>query len=266
MSHASPAPPRSALLGCWASAWLAGDAALAELVTRVTAEDDRHEVSGLTRDDLPLGPALGQLRAAGVTTLRVVLPVPGDVLGLPGPGPFGAAALNASEGLLALRADLTGYGLVPTLTVHGSPFDGTVTTVAWTVHAVDAPVVDVGPWLAEAEHDLRRGLVEATGVLQALDTARWRADLAGALAQLRAQTRAGIDNDELPHGFSVRARDVLVQARTLAAVLRLATADVGGALDTRAAVAREQALRDLERLVRRARVAAYNSYGYGRPS
>ena len=261
MPTVSASPPRSALLGSWASAWLAGDATLIELLARVTAEDDRHEVGGLTLDDLPLDTAVGQLRAAGVTTLRVVLPVPGDVLGLPGPGAFSTAALAASEGLLALRADLTGYGLVPGLTVHGSPFDGTVTTVAWTAYAVDAPVADVGPWLAEAEHDLRRGLVEATAALQALDTARWRADLAGALAELRAQTRAGIDNDELPHGFSGRARDVLVQARTLAAVLALATSDVGGALDTRAAVGREQALRALERLVRRARVAAYNSYG-----
>lgn len=261
MSTASPAPPRSALLGCWASAWLAGDATLGDLVARVTAEDDRHEVGGLGRDALPLGPAVGQLRAAGVTTLRVVLPVPGDVLGLPGPGPFSTAALAASEGLLALRGDLTGYGLVPTLTVHGSPFDGTVTTVAWTAYALDLPLPDVGPWLAEAEHDLRRGLVEATGELQALDTARWRADLAGALAALRAQSRAGIDNDELPHGFSPRAREVLVQARTLATVLHLAGADVGGALDTRVALAREQVLRDLERLVRRARLAAYNSYG-----
>ena len=261
MSTATGTPPRSALLGCWASAWLAGDATLGDLVARVTAEDDRHEVSGLTVDDLPLDRAVGQLRAAGVSTVRVVLPVPGDVLGLPGPGDFSAAALAASEGLLALRSDRTGFGLVPTLTAHGSPFDGTVTTVLWTAYAVPTSVADVGPWLADAEHDLRRGLVEITAVLQQLDTARWRADLAGALAELRAESRAGIDRDELPHGFSARARDVLVQARTLAGVLALATGDAGGALDAAAAGTREQALRHLQLLVRRARVAAYNSYG-----
>ena len=258
----STSPPRSALLGSWGTAWLAGDATLPDLLAQVTAEDDRHEVIGLGPDDLPLDRAVGQLRAAGVTSMRVLLPVPGDVLGLPGPGAFSSAALTASEGLLALRPDLTGYGLVPTLTAHRSTFDGTVTTVAWTAYALTAPVPDVGPWLHDAEHDLRRGLVEVTQVLQDLDTARWRSDLAGALAELRSQARAGIDRDELPHGYPARARAVLVQARTLAGVLTLAGRDAGGALDATTAVAREQALRRLELLVRRARVAAYNSYGH----
>ncbi len=52
-----------------------------------------------------------------------------------------------------------------------------------------------------------------------------------------------------------------MQARQLAGVLSLAGQDVGGAVDTREAAAREQALRELARLVRRAHVAAYNAYG-----
>ncbi len=44
-------------------------------------------------------------------------------------------------------------------------------------------------------------------------------------------------------------------------MLHLAGQDLGGAVDTREATAREAALRELARLVRRARVAAYNSYG-----
>jgi hypothetical protein len=255
------APPRSALLAAWGNAWLAGDTALPELVQRVTASDDAHAVSGLAVDDLPLDRAAARLRAGGASRLRVVLPAPGEALGLPGPGPFTRAALTASEGVLALRPDGSGTGLVPALTSHGSPFDGTVTTVAWTAYDVTVPGPDPGPYLHDAEHDLRRGVVEVTSVLRDLDVARWRPDLAGALQDLRRSARAGLDEDELPDDFPQRARSLLAQARQLAGVLQLAGADTGGAVDTRETASREQALRELARLVRRARVAAYNSYG-----
>lgn len=234
---------------------------LSELVERVSAMDDGHSVTGLWVDDLALEQALGRLRAEGVTRLRVVLPVPGDVVGLPGPSAFTSAALAASEGVFALRDDGAGSGLVPTITAHGSVFDGTVTTVTWTAFDVTSVGPDPGPFLHDAEHDLRRGLVECVELLRGLDVARWRPELAGALQELRGQARRGIDDDELPGNYSIRARQLLAQARQLAGVLSLATVDAGGAVDTRETVAREQALRGLEQLVRRARIAAYNSYG-----
>ena len=261
MSTAAAAPPRSALLAAWGNAWLAGDAPLPELVTRVTAHDDDHLVIGLAADDLPLERAVARLRAAGVARLRVVLPAPGDAVGLPGPGPFTAAALTAGDGVLALRPDGTGTGLVPALTSHASPFDGTVTTATWTAYDVTLAGPDPGPYLHDAEHDLRRGVLECAGALRDLDVARWRPDVAGALQDLRRQARAGIDEDELPDGYPTRARQLLVQARQLAGVLALAGEDLGGAVDTREAEARERALRDLARVVRRAHVAAYNAYG-----
>ena len=261
LGGASSGPPRSALLAAWGNAWLAGDVSLSELVERVSAMDDNHRVTGLWVDDLPLEQAIGRLRADAVIRLRLVLPAAGDVLGLPGPGPCASAALAASEGVLALRADGTGTGLVPTVTAHGSAYDGTVTTVVWTAYDVAVPGPDPGPFLHDAEHDLRRGLGECVELLQGLDVARWRPELAGALHDLRSQARRGIEDDELPGSYSVRARQLLVQARQLAGVLTLAAVDVGGAVDTREAAEREQALRGLEHLVRRARVAAYNSHG-----
>jgi len=255
------APPRSALLAAWGAAWLAGDASLPELLARVCAHDDEHVVTGLADDGLPLDRAVARLRAAGTSRLRVVLPAPGDLVGLPGPGAFTAAAVTASEGVLFLRADGAGTGLVPTLTAHGSPFDGTVTTVAWTAYEVELHGPDPGPFLHDAEHDLRRGVVEVASVLRDLDVARWRPDVAAALADLRRQARQGIDDDELPGGYPSRARDLLVRARQLGAVVQLALQDTGGAVDTRETVERERALRSLGALVRRARVAAYNSYG-----
>ena len=261
VSTVAGTPPRSALLAAWGNAWLAGDASLPELVEHVTAHDDVHTVSGLAPLGLPLEGAVARLRAAGVQRLRLVLPAPGDAVGLPGPGPFTAAALTASEGVLALREDGSGTGLVPALESHGSPFDGTVTTVTWTAHDVQVPGPDPGPFLHDAEHDLRRGVVACAAALRDLDFARWRPEVAGSLTDLRREARSGIDEDELPGGYPQRARQLLVQARQLAGVLQLAGQDNGGAVDTREAAAREHALRELGRLVRRARVAGYNAYG-----
>ena len=51
-----------------------------------------------------------------------------------------------------------------------------------------------------------------------------------------------------------------MRSRQLAGVVELASVDAGGAVDTRETAAREAQLRELARLVRRARVAAYNAY------
>src|SRR3954469_2208593 len=147
-----PSSPRSALLAAWGNAWLTGEVSLPDLVERVTSADDLHTVTNLWVDDLPLEQAMGRLRADGVSRLRVVLPAPGDVVGLPGPGPFTAAAIDASEGVLALRDDGTGSGLVPAVTAHGSEYDGTVTTVMWSAHPVEVRGADPGPFLHDAEH------------------------------------------------------------------------------------------------------------------
>jgi hypothetical protein len=252
-------PPRSALLAAWGSAWLAGRTSLDEAACRIAAHDEASTVRGLGPDDLPVDRALPRLRADGVTRLRVVLPAPGDPVGLPGPGPFTAAALDTGEGVLAGRDDGSGTGLVPAVTAHGSALDGTVTTVRWTAFPLAAVPPWPGPDLPEAEQELRHGVVEVAAALRELDVARWRPELADALRQLRASPRAGT-GDQLPDGYPARAHDVLARSRQLAGVLELAGVDAGGAVDTRQTAAREASLRELARLVRRARVAAYNSY------
>lgn len=259
----APVPPRSALLACWATAWLHGEVGLAEVTARATAYDDSHLVAGLWVDDLDLDQALGRLRAEGVTRVRLVLPAPGDPLGLPGPGPFTSAALLAGEGVLALHPDGTGWGLVPALHSHGSALDGTVTTVTWQCHPVALPGPDPGPFLHEAEHDLRVGVMEAVQALADLDVARWDPEVADALDDLRRARRRGISDDELPGSWPARARDVLVQTRALATLVQLAGGSEGGAVDAREAQARAAVLRDLARVVRRARVAAYNAHEAG---
>lgn len=258
----APVPPRSALLACWTTAWLAGEVGLPEVTTRTTAYDESHLVAGLWVDDLDLEQALGRLRAEGVTRVRLVLPAPGDPLGLPGPGPFTEAALLAGEGVLALHPDGSGWGLVPHLQSHGSELDGTVTTVTWQCYPVVAAGPDPGPFLHEAEHDLRVGVMEAVQALSDLDVARWDPEVAEALDDLRRARRRGISDDELPGSWPARARDVLVRTRALATLVQLATSSTGGAIDSREAEARAAVLRDLARVVRRARVAAYNAYAH----
>jgi hypothetical protein len=162
---------------------------------------------------------------------------------------------------VALRPDGTGSGLVPTLTAHGTALDGTVTTVRWTTFDVAFTRPYDGPFLHEAEHDLRRGVVEVAAALRDLDVARWRPEVADALRDLRREARAGVADDELPGAHPARARELLGRARQLAGVLALAGQDAGGAVDTREAAEREARLRELARLVRRARVAAYNAAG-----
>jgi hypothetical protein len=259
-----PVPPRSALLACWTTAWLAGEVGLPELTERVMAHDESDVVAGLWVDVLDLEQALGRLRAEGVVRARLVLPAPGDPLGLPGPGPFTQAALDAGEGVLALRADGSGHGLVPTLQHHGSALDGTVTTVTWQSYDVGPVGPDQGPFLHEAEHDLRLGVMEAAQALTDLDVARWDPDVADALDDLRRAQRRGISDDELPGSWPTRARDVLVRTRALATRVQLADKSTGGAIDTREAAARAAVLRSLARVVRRARVAAYNAHEVAR--
>jgi hypothetical protein len=257
----APVPPRSALLACWTTSWLAAEVGLPELVEHVTAYDESHTVAGLWVDDLDLEHALGRLRAEGVTRVRLVLPAPGDPLGLPGPGPFTSAALLAGEGVLAVREDGTGFGLVPTVTAHGSELDGTVTTVLWQAYDVTMAGPDQGPFLHEAEHDLRVAVMEAAQALTDLDVARWDPDVADALDDLRRTQRRGIDLDELPGSWPLRARDLLVRTRALATLVQLADRSTSGAVDAREAEARSAVLRELARVVRRARVAAYNAHG-----
>ncbi|HVE74369.1 MAG TPA: hypothetical protein VNA30_04665 [Mycobacteriales bacterium] len=252
--------PRSALLSAWASAWLAGDCSLLDAVAHAAAYDDAHGVLGMGPDELHLEQVLGRLRASGVVRFRVVLPVPGDIVGLPAPGPFSVAAVDAAEGVLALRSDGTGTGLVPAVEAHGSALDGTVTTTTWTAYDVVCAGPDPGPFLHDAEHDLRTGVAACAELLAELDVARWRPEVATALQDLRRRAAVGIDEDELPGGYPARARRLLGQARQLAGVLSLANQDHGSALDTRQMAGRERALRDLEQLVRRAQVAAYNAY------
>src|SRR5215471_5700759 len=107
---------RSARFVTWARAWRAGTVSYDDVADE-TEGDEEHLVADApdTWTDVPLREGVRALSRLHPDEIRLVLPVPGDPRGLPGPGPFTAAALEAREGVVASR-----LGLVPQVRSHTS--------------------------------------------------------------------------------------------------------------------------------------------------
>lgn len=247
----------SGRLVAWAGSWLGGEISLDEAVDEIAAGAG-HDVTGLPDDaaPAPLGWALGQLRVLGVRRLRLVRPVPGDVVGLTDPVAFRTAALGAGEAVLAVGGSAA-YGLVPEVERHLSPYDGELTSVHWQVHTLAGEPTYPVPSVADADFDLRAAVRAAARELAALDIARWRPELADALADLRASARCG---PRLPPGYPPRATPLLGLADTIARIIELASAADGAAVSATEAACRSGVLRELGRCARWAQVAAYDAY------
>lgn len=249
-------PCPSATFTVWVSAWLAGAAAPDDVLDALAPWADTHHVvaadsATAAATSLPVSGKrgssmaflLGALRKATPrATGRMVLPVPGDVRGLPGPCAFSRAALAAGEGALFPDA---GLGVVPSRVGGG---------LRWTVFTVP----EAGPppehiSLAAAEYELREQVRQSTSVLTSLGVARHRPGVREEIdAALRARPQA-----RWPAGMPQSALRVLRHADEVDAILAAATQDApGGALSAAAANARTEALRPLATAVRVARRAA----------
>jgi hypothetical protein len=182
----------------------------------------------------------------------VVLPVPGDVLGLPGPAPLNADALDVGECLVAVGGP--DVALVPRLEEFGSAWEPGA-SVTWTVHAAThSAVTDFGS-VAEAERHLREALADGIAALDDLDVARWRDEAADAIDELRH----GVGPARyLPPGTSPRAVRVVDLAWRVRGIAELAAGDDGGAVTGWEAGTRAATLRELASVGRRALVAAVN--------
>jgi hypothetical protein len=255
-------PCPSAIFTVWTSAWLAGAAAPDDVLDALSPWAEAHDVqaadaataelTALPRPGEPVSSIMFLLAAlrrnsssAGATANpgRLVLPVPGDVRGLPGPGAFSREATDAGEG--ALFAD-AGLGVVPHPVADG--------VLRWTVY----PVPDPGPPpefvpLGQAERDLREQVRQSASVLTSLGVARHRP---GVREEIAAALRAR-PATLWPAGMPGQALRVLQHADEVEAILAAASVDEpGGALSAAAAVARREALRPIETAVRVARRAA----------
>jgi hypothetical protein len=237
-------------------------------VRAVTGEDEPHQVEAAGGGPARLSSGggvpelLAALAALGVTGLRVVLPRPGDILGLPGPPDFNRAALGAGECVLTEPLpDGSAWGLVPEITAFGSQWEpGTMVT--WRVHGIrPRRVTDIGG-LAEAERELREALRTAAETLTELEVSRWRDDAADRIAALRG---GGLPASALPPTAPQRSAAVLATALRVGAIIELAAEDDGGAVSLHEAQARRQTLRGLDRITRRAVTAAVNALLEPRP-
>jgi hypothetical protein len=253
--------PRSARLASWGTAWLQGKASTSGAVRAVEGDDEPHRVDsqnvlGRAADDLE--GLLLALREAGVRALRVVLPAPGDPVGLPGPRAFNSAALEAGECVLATGG--AALGAVPEVTEFGSEWEpGHLVT--WHLRPVDersatASGLLTGGGLADAERALKEGLLTATATLNRLDVAALGPDAA---EQLRLVRRAELPPGALPAGTPARTLHVLSTAGRLRAVLALAGQDDGTVVNAFEAEERARALRELDVVCRHAVVAAVNA-------
>jgi hypothetical protein len=231
----------------WATAWLSGRASYDEALDALLGET-AHRVTGLpgTDEAVPLGWALTAMRGAGEHRFRLVLPVPGDVRGLPRVPGLAALALESGQAAVGERLALVPEDIGPE-------------AVSWTVFPLGgAPPLPPAPEgsLRATAGALDLAIGDAARALADLDLARWHPEVPALLAGLAKPSRlTGLPADHDPVALAVLSR-----AHRLAQVLDLAMADAPGAAVTHAqAAARDDALRPLAAAVREATVAAYNA-------
>ena len=226
-------------LAAWGTAALAGRVSPDEAADAVAGPRDAgHRVAGLPGEAGPvtLAYALGRLRSLGVTGLRLVLPRPGDVSGLPGPPAFNAAAVEHGEAVVVVGG--SPLGLLP----EGRG--------GWQAHQVE-PDGRTPLSLHDADRDLTRATREAAELLARLDVARWDPAVAEVLTG-RSRSRPSA----LPQDAPAQAHQVLDRAMRLALIVELAGRSEGAAVSTSEMQARTQVLRDLDAAARRAVEAA----------
>jgi hypothetical protein len=242
---------RCGRLAAWGSAALHGTTDRDTAASAIVGEDEGHDVVDLPGVFGPQqwGSALDLLDQLGPSMLTFVACVPGDVLGLPGPAGFNAAAANAGGAVIVHGPSL---GLLPTVTTHGDDGDLAV-TVRWTCWPVTGQ--PGAPWssLTDADRQLTEQLQQAAADLQRLDTAAFHPDALGLLRTPAA------DASPLPPGWPDRAHRLLSRSQGVLAVIDLARRDDGRSVTAADAVQRDSILRDLHRAARQARAAAWNA-------
>ncbi|MGR8011351.1 hypothetical protein [Streptomyces hypolithicus] len=250
--------PRSGRLAAWGNALLVGLVSPDDVALAIVGQDAVHRVEGVPGEAGPVGLtlALGRLRTLGVTGFRVALPAPGHPLGLSGPPEFNARALEAEE---AVVCSGTALGLVPELYEAG-PAGDVHTEVLWHCLPVrEAPPADV-PSLGEAERELAEALRDATAALSRLDVAGSGPVAEAAIDAYRARVEGG-GGEVLAPGYPPRAVRVLELAQRVGLLISVAYENGhGGAVSASEMAARGEALRPVERVARRAQVAAYNAW------
>lgn len=206
-----------------------------------------------------LGSVLSALAPAQETA--AVLPRPGDLMGAP--ARCSADLLDAGEGVLVrVAADDTPDGAahvaIPHLEVFGSALESGE-MLHWRLHHLGTDPAAASLLLGgiesvpHARREVTRALNEAVEILEELDVARDRPDLAEDVLDL---SLAGLDAHALPPALDARTLDLLERSARLLAIVELALSDHGAAVTAVGIDTRAGALMEIARTARHALAAA----------
>ncbi len=232
--------PRAGVLAAWCNSWLAGESAGDDVIDAVAAFGTQIIVD-TDGDSSPLIVGLSELRRRGVSGLRLVLPVPGDAAGLPGPMPFNTAAVAAGQ---AVMDDEAGLGLVPDI-------DDASTT--WTIHSTTPQFRQAPPLRPEeAAAAIREALQRATAELTHLDVGHDPVELSDRLRALETDLKSL----SLPLSMTPQAIHTAHTAARVLGILAIAHDDDGATVTTGQAAQRAEVMADLAATARHALAAA----------
>lgn len=264
----------SATLTVWAAAWVSGRSAPDDLLDALRVWATRQSVAagdpvtgghtGLPwasdelADEVPgsgimvLLKLIREAMGGPDAQLRLVLPIPGDVRGLPAGTEFAAAAIEAEEGLLAGTPGSLGTGIVPVWTDDDA--------LQWQVYSTPIPLAPVPDMpLGEAEFSMREAVRDAADALQQLQTTRVGSGGVGPRELIEAEL-AGHTRHRYPDSMPLRARRILDTADQVAAILTVAEREPDSAPASSTALAAQEALlRPLWTAIRDARLAAVHA-------
>ncbi len=265
-------------LSVWANAWLAGAAAPDDVLDALSLWAPTHSVTAYdsvaaTRTGLPW-PDLNDTGAVSLLqTLRtaadpaangppigVVLPVPGDVRGLPAGTQFQRDALTAGEAMIVAGDPSAAIGLVPEFEYDevddASELEPDPCALSWTVYSVPgaapAEVLDLG----EAEYALRSAVRSAADALGALRAGAADADIEDPRGLVEQVLESGRQH-RVPDHAPTRALRVLENAAHVDAIITVSSGLIPIGMHSSAEVQiASDALRPLTAVVRSARMAA----------
>jgi hypothetical protein len=270
----------SATLAVWTNAWFAGQAAPDDVLEAISRWAPLQSVAaydavaagntGLPWPGPPDAGAVSLLQtlrtAAGPrdstcrpSLISPVLPVPGDVRGLPADTQFEAEALAAGEAVVAAQpGGPAAIGLVPDF-ADDDPDTGDAGVLYWTVYALPSAPIAEQHDLGDAEYALRSAVRSAADALADIELRSAGAGVADPrllVSQLLEASR----RHRIPRHAPSRALRVLENAAHVDAIITVSSGLTVNATQSSSAAQRaSDALHPLADVVRSARTAAVDA-------
>ena len=267
----------SVSLSVWGNAWLAGVAAPDDVLDALSQWAPRHSVTaydavaagrtGLPWPDVNHSGTMSLLQTlrtaagipAGAPAISVVLPVPGDVRGLPVGTQFQRDAVTAGEAILISGGPSSpAVGLVPDFEFDdGDESDeAELSGLSWTAYSLPGVPISEHLDLGEAEFALRSAVRSAADALGAIRAEAGGVDVADP-RRLVEQVLESSGLHRAPDHAPSRALRVLENAAHIDAIVAVSSElmPIGLQSSSEAQIAND-ALRPLSAVVRSARLAA----------